>query len=183
LGLINSISTKGSREGDLIYLTTLMPVVIGGRIVIPPGSYVNGTITSSVRPGRVKGRGELYIRFDSLTLPNGTTRDLRSRLGQSDANAEVDREEGKIKGEGGKGKDAGTVAQTTAAGASVGGLAGAIGRHPGMGVGIGAAAGAAAGLAGVLLSRGPDVTLPKGTTVEMVLDRDLQYEEKELMPR
>ena len=183
LGLLNSISTKGSREGDRIYLTTLMPVALGGRIVIPAGSYVSGTVTSSIRPGRVKGRGELYLRFDSLTLPNGTTRDLRSRLGQSDAAGEVDRAEGKVRGEGGKGHDAGTVAQTTAAGASVGGLAGAVSQHPGMGVGIGAAAGAAAGLAGVLLSRGPDVTLPRGTTVEMVLDRDLHFEERELMPR
>ena len=40
-------------------------------------------------------------------------------------------------------------------------------------VGIGALAGAGAGLAGVLLSRGPDATLTKGTTMEMVLDRPL----------
>jgi hypothetical protein len=44
----------------------------------------------------------------------------------------------------------------------------------------GASAGAAAGLAGVLLTRGPDVVLQKGSVVEMVLDRPLYYEEKEL---
>ena len=49
-----------------------------------------------------------------------------------------------------------------------------------MGVGIGAAAGAAAGLAAVLLTRGPDAVLAKGTTVEMVLDRAIQYKEDEL---
>jgi type IV secretion system protein VirB10 len=50
-----------------------------------------------------------------------------------------------------------------------------------MGVGIGAAAGAAAALVGVLASRGPDAVLAKGTTVEMVLDRPLLFDEEELV--
>jgi hypothetical protein len=49
-----------------------------------------------------------------------------------------------------------------------------------MGAGIGAAAGAVAGLAGILGTRGPDVVLPPGTTMELVLDRDLRFTEGEL---
>jgi type IV secretion system protein VirB10 len=49
-----------------------------------------------------------------------------------------------------------------------------------MGAGIGAAAGAAAGLVGVMFSRGPDAVLAKGTTMEMVLDRELQFSPSEL---
>jgi hypothetical protein len=85
LGLINSVSTKHSAAGDRIYLETVFPIVIDSHIVIPPGSYVTGTVTDVKRPGRVKGRGELYVRFDSITLPNGVTRDFRSRLGSVDA--------------------------------------------------------------------------------------------------
>src|SRR5580700_2487465 len=85
LGLINSVSTKHSSAGDRIYLETVFPIVIDSHIVIPPGSYVTGTVTDVKRPGRVKGRGELYDRFDSITLPNGVTRDFRSRLGSIDA--------------------------------------------------------------------------------------------------
>jgi type IV secretion system protein VirB10 len=48
------------------------------------------------------------------------------------------------------------------------------------GAGIGAAAGAAAGLIGVMMSRGPDAMLERGTTLEMVLDRDLRYLAAEL---
>ena len=44
--------------------------------MIQPGSYVPGSVTQVKRPGRVKGRGELYVHFDSLTLPNGVTRDF-----------------------------------------------------------------------------------------------------------
>jgi len=61
----------------------------------------------------------------------------------------------------------------------VGGLAG-LGRAPGLGAGIGAAAGATAAMIGVLVTRGPDAVLAKGTTVEMVLDRQLSYDEAEL---
>ena len=47
-------------------------------------------------------------------------------------------------------------------------------------VGGEALAGAAAGLMGVLLTRGQDVVLARGTTVEMVLDRDLEFTAAEL---
>jgi type IV secretion system protein VirB10 len=182
LSLINSVSTKHSAEGDRVYLESVFPILVNGRVVIPPGSYVAGTLTEVKRPGRVKGRGELYLRFDSLTLPNGVTRDFRARIGGLDGRAseELDRSEGKIRSEGNKGGDARTVGEATAAGASVGVIAGsAAGRH-GLGAGIGAAAGATAGLMGVLLTRGPDAVLARGSTIEMVLDRPLHFEEDEL---
>lgn len=182
LSMINSISTKHAEEGDRVYLETVFPVVDKGKVVIPAGSYVAGTVTRVKRPGKVKGRGEFYIRFDSLTLPNGVTRDFRARIDNLDGRAseDVDRKEGTIRSEGDKGGDARTVGETTAAGASVGGLAGWGAGHPGMGAGIGAAAGATAGLLGVLLTRGPDAVLARGTTVEMVLDRQLRFESKDL---
>ena len=182
LALINSVSTKHSSEGDRVYLETVFPIMANGRIVIPPGSYVAGTVTQVKRPGRVKGRGELYVRFDSLTLPNGVTRDFRARIGAMDGRAseELDKTEGKIRSEGNKGGDARTVGEAAAAGASVGVIAGGATGHYGMGAGIGAGAGAAAGLMGVLLSRGPEAILAKGSTLEMVLDRPLSFTESEL---
>ncbi len=180
LSLINSVNTKHAAPGDRIYLQTSFPVFSNGRLVIPRGSYVAGTVIDAQRAGRVKGKSSLEIRFDSLTLPNGVTRDFRARPGSVDTKGNLDRAEGKIQGDGNKGGDARTVGTTTAAGASVGGLAGAAAGHLGMGAGIGAAAGAAAGLAGVLASRGPDVIMPRGTSMEMVLDRELRYTAAEL---
>ncbi len=182
LSLINSVSTKHSAEGDRVYLETVFPILADGRVVIPPGSYVAGTITQVKRPGRIKGRGELYLRFDSLTLPNGVTRDFRARVGALDgrANEELDKSEGKIKSEGNKAGDARTIGEATAAGASVGVIAGGAAGHYGMGAGIGAAAGAAAGLMSVLLSRGPDAVLARGSTLEMVLDRPVSFSDADL---
>src|SRR5260370_19924721 len=50
LSLINSVSTKHSVEGDRIYLETVFPILVNGKIVIPPGSYVAGTVTQIKRP-------------------------------------------------------------------------------------------------------------------------------------
>jgi hypothetical protein len=182
LNMINSISTKTAAVGDRIYLETAFPVLSAGKVVIPQGSWVQGTVTQVKRPGKVKGRGELYVRFDSLTLPNGVSRDFRGRIGALDARSteQVDREEGKIKAPGNKGGDAATIAQTAGLGAGIGTIAGTANGHYGTSAGIGGAAGAAAGLAGVLLSRGPDATLTRGTSMEMVLDRPLSFNESEL---
>jgi hypothetical protein len=182
LSMINSVSTKNAAPGDQVYLETVFPILVNGRIVIPPGSYVLGTITKVLRPGKVKGRGEFYLRFDSLTLPNGVTRDFRARVSGLDGRAseELDRNEGSIKSEGNKSGDTRTVIGTTVAGASVGALAGSAAGATGVGAGIGAAAGAAAGLATVLFTRGPDAVLAKGTTIEMVLDRNVDFNESEL---
>ena len=182
LNMINSVSTKQAQVGDRIYLETAFPVLAGNRIVVPQGSWVTGTITLVKRPGRVKGRGELQVRFDSLTLPNGVTRSFSSDLGALDGRSDenLNREKSEIKGPGDKTGDANTVITTTAVGAGAGALAGSVGGHPVAGGLIGLGAGAAAGMAAVLLTRGPDATLVKGSSVEMVLDRSLTFQRDEL---
>jgi hypothetical protein len=175
LRLTNSVNTRHSAPGDRIYLETVVPLFVSEHLVIPRGSIVIGVVADAQKAGRVKGRSSLSLRFESLTLPNGIMRDFRALPDQVDGHGNVDKTEGKIKGDGNKGGDARTVGTTTAAGAGIGGAIGAASGHVGSGLGIGAAAGAAAGLAGVLGSRGPEVVLPPGTTMELVLDRDLHY--------
>ena len=183
LGLINSVSTAHSGPGDRIYLESVFPIVISGHVVIPAGSYVTGTVTGVKRPGRVKGRGEIYVRFDSITLPNGVTREFRSRLGAIDSTSNeklVDKKEGVVQSDSNKSGDARTVGIAAASGASIGAIAGSGAGHAVEGTVIGAAAGAAAALAGVLLTRGPEATLAKGSTIEMVLDRPLIFQPEEV---
>jgi type IV secretion system protein VirB10 len=182
LALISSVSSKSSSAGDRIYLETAFPIVNGNHIVIPTGSYVTGTVTEVKRPGRVKGRGQLYVRFDSITLPNGITREFRSRLGSVDSRSgeRVDQKEGQVVADSNKGGDAKTVAAGGMGGASIGAIAGSAAGHVGMGAGIGGAAGAAAGLTSVLFTRGPEAELTKGSTIEMVLDRPLTFVAEEV---
>ncbi len=183
LSMINSVNTKNSTAGDRVYLQTVFPILAAGKIVIPPGSYVEGTVTEVKRPGRVKGRGMLFVRFDSLTLPNGVTRDFRARVGAIDGRGDekLEKSEGKIVSESGKTTDAKTVAITGASGSLIGaGLGGELG-HMGEGAAIGAGAGVAAGFMMALLTRGPEATLPRGSTIEMVLDRPVSFTSDELV--
>lgn len=181
LVLVNGISTKNSHEGDRVYLQTSFPIAANNRIIIPQGSFVNGTITQMKRPGKIKGRGELYLRFDSIILPNGVQRDFRGTVSGLDGDQDSSvKKEGKIEGDATKGSDAGTIIGPTVTGAEVGSIAGAATGNVGRGAGIGAGIGAATGLAAVLLTRGPDMRLPRGTSLEMQLDRDLAFTREEV---
>src|SRR5690242_21739677 len=73
LALKQAISTKNAREGDAVYAETTFPVVINERIVIPPGTYVQGRISHVQRAGRVKGRAEVLMHFTTLIYPSGYT--------------------------------------------------------------------------------------------------------------
>ncbi len=162
LSLIGEVDTKHAKDGDRVYLRTASPVAANGRVVIPRGSDVEGTITHAKPAGKVVGKGELYIRFDQLILPNGVSRDFRAR---------PPGEEGKVEG-GGKSADGRTVME----GAGIGATVGAITR----GLGGAAVGGVGGALAGVLLSRNQNVVLRSGTHLEMVLDRDLVFHPEEL---
>jgi hypothetical protein len=183
LRLTNAVNTKTTAAGDRIYLETAVPVFVNGRLVIPVGSYVTGTVTEAKRAGRVKGKSALALEYDSITLRTGVARDLRARPDSVGAKGNLDRTEGRIEGDGNKAGDAGRVAQTTAVGTGIGAVVGGTAGHLGAGAGLGAAGGAIAGLASVFGSRGADVVLHPGTTMDMVVDHDLRYTDEDLRMR
>ncbi|HEV3374102.1 MAG TPA: hypothetical protein VG051_00250 [Candidatus Acidoferrum sp.] len=167
--LENGISTRSAKPGDSVYFHTNFPITQNSRIVVPVGSYLRGELTESKRPGRVKGRGEFRMRLESLIFPNGYTVDLKAAPRSADSGGkETMDSEGKVTGPGGKGKDVETVATTTVAGAGIGAIAAGA-----KGAGIGAGIGGLAGLASVLLTRGPEAELPRGSTLDIVLEREI----------
>ena len=173
--LESGISTATAKPGDSIYFRTSFPITIENKVVIPVGSYMRGDVLEAKRAGHVKGKAELRIRLSSLVLPNGYTVDLNAEPHSTDAGRVKTDDEGKMSGPGGKGKDAsttvGTVATTAGAGAIIGGLSSGA-----KGAGIGAGVGGAAGLAAILLSRGPDAQLPRGSSMDLMLERDLHLD-------
>ena len=173
LVLHNAITTRNAHPGDPVYFETLFPIVLNDKIVIPAGSYVQGEITEAKRPGRVKGTGELRIRLTTMILPNGYTVHFGAvpTNAGTGGNESVDKE-GTIHGDTDKADDAATVIEDTGIGTAVGGVAG----RSVEGAGIGAGVGAAVGLATVLLTRGPELELPRGTTVDVVIDHPLSLD-------
>src|ERR1017187_5179991 len=114
LRLENSVSTRTAREGDYIYLRTASPIAANGQIVVPEGSYVQGVVKHSLRSGRVKGKAELAIRIDTLTLPSGKTIKLSPHLNSVDSEGseqKVDSNENEIKQGSSHGADAAGVAE------------------------------------------------------------------------
>ncbi len=173
LTLMQGITSKTAKEGDPVYAQTAFPVTQNNHILIPAGTYVQGVIRRVVRPGRVKGRAELQMSFTSMIFPNGYTVLLPATVEGVPGSQTMSTTgtEGTIQGDSSKGKDAATIAKTTAAGAGIGGIAGS-----GKGAGIGAASGGALGLATVLFTRGPEIQLDPGSSVEMILERELNLE-------
>jgi type IV secretion system protein VirB10 len=180
LALRNTINSRTAFVGQGIYCETIYPITVGNRIVIPVGSYVKGTVTQVIRPGRVKGKAQLGIRFESLTLPNGTTRMLRATLSAyaGKGNQGFIRGESRIEGESSKGKDTGKVATSGTQGAIVGAIAG----RSAKGAGIGAAAGGVGGLILVLATRGKEIVLPPGTNLDLQLSAPLSFQRDEVEP-
>jgi len=170
LSLVNSVTSRTASEGDYVYLRTATPIVAGGHVVVPVDSYVQGVVSHVLRSGRVKGRAELGIRIETLTLAGGKVIRIAPHLAAVDSeqtDQKVERNEGGIQQGASKGADAERIAATTGAGAALGGLT----DRSWKGAGIGAGAGGAVGLASVLLSRGREVDLRRGSTIDVVFDR------------
>jgi hypothetical protein len=177
LVLKNTINTRTAYVGQSIYCETIYPITAGNRIVIPVGSYVRGKVTQVVRPGRFKGKAQLGLRFDSITLRDGITQPLRATLSAfgGAGNEGFNRKESKVKGVSSKGKDAGRVATATVTGAEIGTLAGIGAHHSLEGLGIGSLAGAGAGAIWVMATRGKEIVLRPGTNLELDLSAPLTF--------
>jgi hypothetical protein len=171
LRLKQAISTKTAREGDAVYAETTFPIAIDDRILIPVGTYVQGKISHIQRGGRIKGRAELLIHFTSMIYPSGYTVMLPGALENVPGaeHATMKDSEGTIRQDSDTGKKLETVAKTAGTGAGIGGLGTGSWKGAGIGGGIGAGVGAAIGM----LSRGGDVRLEPGTSVEMVIQRSV----------
>ena len=170
LRLVNEINTRTAREGDRVYLRTASPILVNGQFVVPVESYAEGVISRSVRSGRVKGRAELAIRIESFTLPSGKTIRVSPRLSSVDAEGtgqKVIGPENEIQQSGTQGQDAARIAELGGSGAAVGGFA----DRSWKGAGIGAGVGGAVGVAATLLTRGREVNLARGSTIDVVFER------------
>jgi hypothetical protein len=182
LTLRSALSTKTAKPGDAVYLASNFPVIVGGRVVIPAGVFVQGYVDGLSRGGKVKGRAELMMHFVSMAFPNGVVIALPGAVDKvpNTKGAEVTDKEGLIKAESTKGDDAKTVGTTALTGAGVGGLVGWSSGSPGMATGIGAGVGAAAGVLAVMMKHGQDIVFPEGSSVVMVMQRPLQVQEQQL---
>lgn len=169
LQLNNRLSTKTNSEGDSFTAVVTTPIFLDKRIAIPKGSTVTGSISRILRPGRFKGKAVMNLLFQSIDIPGHGQLPIVATLVNVDSEGnESVHSEGGIEGESSRKGDPAKVIVPGVAGAGVGALAGG-----GKGAGIGAGVGIAIGLASVFTSRGKDIELNKGSTLDILLDRPL----------
>lgn len=150
--LDNGVGSDTSRVEDVVRGRLTKAVIVNGRTAVPAGSALVGSVTQSVRSGKVKGRARLGVRFNTLA-PTGDRERYRIQTGTWRAVAP-----------GTKKQDAAKIGLPAAGGAVVGGIVG--GKK---GAAIGAAAGGGAGTAVVLTTRGKEVHLPRGAVLTIRL--------------
>jgi len=166
------ISSKLSEVGDTIIVTLLEPMAIDSQHVLPRGTEMTGKVTFVKRPGKVKGRAEVYALINELTTNYGSE-PIHVSIDAADdvANDEKIRtdEEGKLKSNNNLGDDL----EDATRGASLGSLATTPVAIATDSVGAAIAGPAVGAITGLLLSRGKEVRLPVGTVFRMKFDKDL----------
>jgi hypothetical protein len=133
-----------SHVGDTVSGTLASPVVQGDTVVLPEGSELRGTVTTSIISGKTKGRGQLGFRFDAITVRGEEHPIALSSVA--------------IEAKSGKGKDAKVIGGSAAAGGLIGAIAG--GKKGAL---IGAGVGAGAGTGYTLATRGEQAKAPVGS--------------------
>jgi len=169
LQLNDDLSTGRNQEGDRFTANVIVPVFLDDKLVIPKGSTVSGTISRVIRPGRFRGRALMNLMFGSIRIPGRGELEIVASLARVDpeGNSGV-RGEGSVQGEGSAGRDAGRVLKPGASGAGIGALAGGA-----RGAAIGGGIGTLVGLATVFSTRGKDLEMRRGSTLDIRLDRPL----------
>ena len=166
LELETPLHTRATRMDDRAEFVTSRDLIVGRHVAIPKGAKVRATVTESKRPGRIKGRGRIRLHFDEVEFPDGTVVPLSAtilRAGFALAGGGAVQEP-EVEGEGDTARDVMVVVQGGAQGALIGASVGG-----GKGAAYGSAIGAGVGLLGMLLRRGPDLDLARGTLFEVEL--------------
>jgi len=182
LELRQPISTKGAKPGDPIYARTTFPVVVGGTICIPAGTWVQGIVDTVKRAGRVKGTAELQFHLTKLIYANGYMLDIAAAIDQVPGDTGTSmKEPGTVNRDAEKGKDLERVGDGASTGGQIGALAGVAARPSIRGFGVGGLSGIAAGTLIALLARGSDVTFDAGTAVEIALTQPMAIDRASVM--
>ncbi len=177
--LERTINTKTASEGDRFYGVTDVPVTFQDKTVVPVGSYVIGFVDFADKPGRLRGKSELRLRFDTVILPSGITRKIEAVVQSAEGQRrDPNDEEGTLEGGGSQTSETATTgAGGAVTGGVIGGLSGGL-KGLGVGAGVGAATGALIGL----LKKGQHVVLQRGTSVTIQLENDIRFVKLDAAP-
>jgi hypothetical protein len=147
----NSLSTKTAQLEDRVEARVTRDVTVAGKVAVPAGTRVLGSVTLVERGGKIKERARLGVRFHTLVMADASRVAIQTdsifREGEPPANGSV-------------AKIGGAAVGGAILGAIFGGAKGAV---------IGGATGAAGGTAATMAGDRNPATLPAGATVTVRL--------------
>jgi len=138
------LSTDTNHSGDQFAATTIAPIVVDGKTVVPAGGRINGSLSNVQESGRVKGRAQMTLGFQEIVDSAGKVHAIVAQPLTLQADS-------------GTGGDATKIAVGGIIGAVIGGVSGGA-----KDAAIGSAIGAGAGTVLVLATKGDEIELDPG---------------------
>jgi len=78
--VLSGIHTRINHVNDPVVAEVLKPVIVDGKVALPPGSLLDGHITMIRNSGHMHRSAELGLRFDRITLPDGQEKPVAAVL-------------------------------------------------------------------------------------------------------
>ena len=153
----STLSSKTSQDGQVFTGTLANGIASHGKVVIPAGSSVTGTVSEAKSAGKFKGEAILAIRLTSVNV-RGVPRNITT-------DEYVVTQKGKGK------RSAVVIGGGTGAGALIGGLAGG-----GKGALIGGLVGAGAGTEGAAFTGNKELTIPAESAVTVRTTAPIEFQ-------
>src|SRR5687768_11286473 len=157
LELTTAVSSATAQVETPVSARLRRAVMVEGETILPAGAVVHGEVSEVDRAGRVQGRSRLALRFTSVVI-DGRRESLRTNPVS-------------FEGEASKAADATKIGAGAGIGAAIGGILGG-----GSGAAKGAVIGGAAGTGAVLATRGKEVELASGATLDPTLAGAVEVE-------
>ena len=153
-----TITTKNAKIGDRVAANLNSDLVVDGKAIAKAGALLQGSITEVISgSNKIGGTPTLGLRFDNLTLADGSDTPISASIREVSAKSDTSRDTAKIAG-----------------GALIGGVIGNQVDSKNGNV-IGALIGAAAGTAAAKKT-GTEVELPAGTVLGVTLNSPVTVE-------
>lgn len=147
---LEGLSSHTSAPGEWFRAAVTQEVSAGGRVAVPDGSHVLGSVTDAHAANKIGGRAILSLRFHTLELPGGESVPISASFAQ--------------RGRSETPKDAAIIGGSTLGGVVLGEAI-----DEGEGGIVGAIVGGIAGAVGAKRTRGRPVQVPAGTVMSIEL--------------
>lgn len=165
--LDSPINSYTARTGDPISGSVEADIYNGTQLVVPAGSSVLGSVTDVTPAGRVGKQGSIALQFNVIRRPDGSTLPFQGHLVTQDNT-------GVLKAGTNQSRIISTAVPAVggaAAGGILGLATGGLLGVAGTGLGTGLAIGTVAGVSYALIHKGPQVNLPSGSRVSVMVDQ------------